>query len=355
MTEISNHIERLKESFLLAAARGGRLLECQSLLELGADTEYNANDERNNEDTPLLAAVRNGHRAVVSLLLAHGADPLRCDRDNNTVLHIIADSTGDDALSSLFSPNASALCSATNNDGKSPIDLAVEKGFSSFVEHLHHLCTNDVNSEADDDTYHSSQSSQSSSDEIPQIMSSLQIDDDSYDYDDINNSSYTSDTSVSNSNDDINVSNNAEDSSVIAIDDAPLQEEGNNSTRQLQVQLYQVKYALSAALGERDNLKAELSKIQPLFREDDSFLAHKSLHELQAYERQVKSVLEKIDKAKQNLEEEKFCVICRENPKKVLIMPCRHLCVCKDCGNHIELTRCPLCREAIAERLTVFS
>jgi len=338
-SEISNHIALLKESLLLAAASGGRLLECQSLLELGADTEY-VNDET-NEDTPLLAACRNGHRAVVSLLLAHGADSTKCDRDKNTVLHIVADTTGDEALASLFCPNASALAHTTNDAGKTAIDIAVEREFSAFAEHLHHLCTNnDGNSESDNDTSHSSQSS---SDTLPPHMSSLAIDDDGYDD---SSSNYNSD------------SNAGEDSfDIAAIDDVQLeqQEEESNFTRQLQVQLYQAKYALSAVMKERDDLKAELSELQPLYREDDSFYSQKSLQELQAYERQVKNVLERIEKAKEHLEEEKLCVICRENPKEVLIMPCRHLCVCKECGNRVELTRCPLCREVIAERISVFS
>mmetsp|Transcript_1573 Transcript_1573/g.2341 ORF Transcript_1573/g.2341 Transcript_1573/m.2341 type:complete len:342 (-) Transcript_1573:2318-3343(-) len=339
-SEISNHIALLKESFLLAAASGGRLLECQSLLELGADTEY-VNDE--TDETPLLAACRNGHRAVASLLLAHGADSTKCDRENNNVLHIVADTTGDEALASLFCPNASALCSATNDAGKTAIDIAVERGFSAFAEHLHHLCTNnDGNSESDNDT---SRSSQSSSDTLPPHMSALAIDDDGYD---------DSSSNYNNNSD----SNAGEDSfDIAAIDNVQLeqQEEESNFTRQLQVQLYQAKYALSAVMKERDDLKAELSELQHLYREDDSFYSQKSLQELQAYERQVKNVLERIEKAKEHLEEEKLCVICRENPKEVLIMPCRHLCVCKECGNRVELTRCPLCREVIAERISVFS
>lgn len=338
---ISEHIALLKESFLLAASSGGRLLECQSLLELGADVNY---CEGTNEDTPLLAACRNGHRPVVSLLLAHGADPTRRDRDNNTVLHIVADTTGDEALVTLFCPNASTLCAATNNDGKTPFDIAVERGLGSFAEHLHHLCTNNDESEADNDSHHSSQSS-SSSEATPQI-SSLAIDVDSYEVDSSNESA----------SDEIYDSNVGEDSfDIAAIDDIPFQEDINASTTQLQVQLYQAKYALSAVMKERDDLKAELSKIQPFYSEDDSFFAQKSLQELQSYERQVKHVLEKIENAKQHLEEEKLCVICRESPKEVLFLPCRHLCVCKDCGHREELERCPLCREAIAERISVFS
>jgi E3 ubiquitin-protein ligase MUL1 len=108
-------------------------------------------------------------------------------------------------------------------------------------------------------------------------------------------------------------------------------------------------------MKDRDNLKVELDKFNPLFGKEDDSLAHYSLNELQALERQVKMALERIEKAKQNLEEEKLCVICRENPKVMLIMPCRHLCVCEECGHRVELDRCPLCRNVIAERFSVFS
>ena len=46
--EIHQQIERLKESFLCAAARGGRLEECASLLELGADIEWRENGDEDN-------------------------------------------------------------------------------------------------------------------------------------------------------------------------------------------------------------------------------------------------------------------------------------------------------------------
>ena len=330
---IPDHIDRLKESFLLAAASGGRSLECQSLLELGADVDYAID----NNDTPLLAAVRNGHRSIVSLLLAHGADPTRRDHDNNSVLHITAATSGDEAMASLFSPHASHLSLVTNNDGMTAIDLAVARGDSAFAEHLSHLCeaTNNENSDSDyvqgsDDSF------QSSSSEMPQVAS-LEIDDDS------NDTSYNVNNSYNNIDDNLH-----EEFNVSNDDDT-------SSTSQLRLQLYQSKYALSAVMKERDDLQVQLNKLQPLLGGEDDSLAHKSLNELQAYERQLKNALEKIEKAKQNLEEEKLCVICRENPKVVLIMPCRHLCVCKDCGHRVELERCPLCREQIAERLEVFS
>ena len=316
----------------MAAARGGRLVECQSLLELGADCDYAVE----NSDTPLLASARNGHRAIVALLLAHGADPMRRDADNNSVFHIIAETSGDEAMASLFSPHAATLAWDTNTVGKTAIDLAVERGDSTFAEHLHTLCeTNNENSDSelggqDSDSFQSSSS-------LPHIAS-LQIDDD-----DSNGSGTSCNDSIDSDNNssdgDFSVSNNDDTSSV----------------SQLRLQLYQTKFALNEVMQDRDGLKVELDKFKPLFYKKDDSLAHKSLNELQTLERQVKLALGRIETAKQNLEEEKLCVICRENPKVVLIMPCRHLCVCEECGHRVELDRCPLCRNVIAERFSVFS
>jgi len=328
---IPDHIDRLKESFLLAAARGGRIVECQSLLELGADCDYAIE----NHDTPLLASVRNGHRAIVALLLAHGADPMRLDANNNSVFHIIADTSGDEAMASLFSPHA-AIAWDTNAFGKTAIDLAVERGDSTFAEHLHTLCeTNNGNSDSELGGQDSDSSQSSSS--LPHIAS-LQIDD----------GGNNSDTSCNDSN---NYSDNNSSDGEFSVSN----NDDTSSMSQLRLQLYQAKYALNEVMEDRDELKVELDKMKPLFGKEDDSLAHKSLNELQTLERQLKMALERIETAKQNLEEEKLCVICRENPKVMLIMPCRHLCVCEECGQRVELDRCPLCRNVIAERFSVFS
>ena len=36
------------------------------------------------------------------------------------------------------------------------------------------------------------------------------------------------------------------------------------------------------------------------------------------------------------------CVICLTDPKEALLLPCRHLCVCRNCFHQID--RCPICR-----------
>lgn len=55
-------------------------------------------------------------------------------------------------------------------------------------------------------------------------------------------------------------------------------------------------------------------------------------------------------------QEEKLCVVCLTNNKCVILMPCRHLCMCNDCSEIIERTSqsCPICRTDFDRRVTVY-
>ena len=48
------------------------------------------------------------------------------------------------------------------------------------------------------------------------------------------------------------------------------------------------------------------------------------------------------------------CVICMENPKNHLCLPCKHLCMCEKCCNVTSVTKCPICREVISEVVKCF-
>lgn len=51
------------------------------------------------------------------------------------------------------------------------------------------------------------------------------------------------------------------------------------------------------------------------------------------------------------------CVVCRDRPKCVLLLPCKHLCMCEECAEFIGAMRqafCPLCRSTVNKQLSVY-
>ena len=54
--DIGHQLDRMKESFLWAAAKGGREEEVESLLSIGADVNWRNGEEG---ETPLIAACRS--------------------------------------------------------------------------------------------------------------------------------------------------------------------------------------------------------------------------------------------------------------------------------------------------------
>ena len=42
--------------------------------------------------------------------------------------------------------------------------------------------------------------------------------------------------------------------------------------------------------------------------------------------------------------DDQSCVACLSEPRDTILLPCRHLCVCSRCFDHLHADRCPVCR-----------
>jgi len=52
--------------------------------------------------------------------------------------------------------------------------------------------------------------------------------------------------------------------------------------------------------------------------------------------------------------EDRFCVVCMEQKKSVVVLPCKHLCLCKGCAKLDDMKVCPMCRCEITDTMEVF-
>lgn len=75
-------------------------------------------------------------------------------------------------------------------------------------------------------------------------------------------------------------------------------------------------------------------------------------------EEKIRKITKELERTKQASEENMQCCICRDEPKTVLLLPCRHLCLCEACAQHLDrglLTECPVCREYINDKIKVYA
>jgi hypothetical protein len=87
------------------------------------------------------------------------------------------------------------------------------------------------------------------------------------------------------------------------------------------------------------------------------------LEDIEALSTELKNALAKVEAKKEILvknqlesqREQRLCVICCEKEKCVVLLPCRHLCLCAACSRDERLTQCPLCRDDIAHRINVYA
>lgn len=54
-----------------------------------------------------------------------------------------------------------------------------------------------------------------------------------------------------------------------------------------------------------------------------------------------------------DLREDQLCVVCRTNPREIILLPCGHVCICEDCADDIT-DYCPVCRTKITQKTAAY-
>lgn len=73
-------------------------------------------------------------------------------------------------------------------------------------------------------------------------------------------------------------------------------------------------------------------------------------------DRKIKELeLKERERKESSSSEGSSCCICKDEPKSILLLPCRHLCLCASCSSLPAVSTCPMCRTAITDRLQVYA
>lgn len=428
-------LDRLKESFLWAAAQGGNTQDCESLIEIGADVNW-----KNHEgDTPLLAACRRGHIDTATILIVHGADVNVVGSDSYSALHICCRRGNYELLSLLLEAHVST--SILTNDGETAMDIAKIRGHTDMYNKL---VLYSANCNQDDRASGPSQTApirgpDSSSSNLPTSSSS-----------DAPATATTSNSSQRRSNRQPSVlpalppsSSNitrgaaslaplttpvptalgvgvgvqpkplpARDASRHRLDPSGSEsrsdnfpapnpsaaatgqsytlisqsssglDDQNTSLRKLfdiehrerkaaEAKLELMRQQMNRLIGELAEFKTQVETMETdrdALAKRVQLLSGRGLDQLQVHqceqlERELRATLSAVEDRKNaliqeelaNKNDQRSCVVCKEKEKSVLLLPCRHLCLCDACAEHDQLAHCPLCRRAIVHKISVYA
>ena len=67
--------------------------------------------------------------------------------------------------------------------------------------------------------------------------------------------------------------------------------------------------------------------------------------------------LEKLRSSNLSLEQERddrLCGICQDQIKTIVLLPCQHMCLCKQCLDHRRWKKCPMCRKRVESTMEVY-
>ena len=101
--------------------------------------------------------------------------------------------------------------------------------------------------------------------------------------------------------------------------------------------------------NENNNLEFSIFANNPYKDNDSKALRNNNNNEEDKKDKKKEKELNDKD---EDEDDSKKCVICLEEDKCILLMPCKHVCCCEGCSN--DVNKCPICRNKIESKIKIF-
>ena len=62
----------------------------------------------------------------------------------------------------------------------------------------------------------------------------------------------------------------------------------------------------------------------------------------------------KLDQLGEILTDDFKCIICLDKPKNIILKPCMHMAMCRECLKRLQTGVCPICKETIQDVVKIF-
>jgi hypothetical protein len=95
---------------------------------------------------------------------------------------------------------------------------------------------------------------------------------------------------------------------------------------------------------------------------NEAWLTKQSVQTLEEIEKKLKQELDLVQKTviklkllQENQKKSNECVVCYDRESNVILIPCGHLALCEECSKVSSVSKCPVCRSNIQQRVKVYT
>ena len=85
-----------------------------------------------------------------------------------------------------------------------------------------------------------------------------------------------------------------------------------------------------------------------------TLLSQKETEKSKKQKQQLEICIEELEKSVQDEEDKRLCIICDDQNRTIVLLPCKHMCMCKTCLGRQTWKTCPLCREPVDTDMEIY-